>query len=309
MKIENGTERKWLVPRALDMKEKFKFMYEQSALHDVEFVVNGTKIGAHRLVLSVSSPVFTAMFQDIASDGKSVVEIVDFKSFSAFEEFIKFIYVEEADITMENVFPMMYLSKHYEVPALEEICSSFVLERVCRENASDILDFALKLEKPDIEAACKQILARHCNDMINNGSFSKISHETLRYFLEQNSLPVSETELALAVLKWCQEEVTRKVHTPDSDKEDGKKADRRTIRSVIGDSLYLVRFPCMDEGVFAAKIAYSNLLSLKEVRDVFSYFCYKRMLKATKDDDLTAKLQQLISKIPFPIDSRISVLE
>ena len=276
-------------------------------MHDVEFHVNNTKIGAHKLILAINSPVFNEMFRDKACDGKFVIEIVDFHSADAFREFLKFIYLEEADITMENVFPMIYLSKKYGFPTLELICSSYVVERVSIENVSEFLDYALKLNQCHIEDACNRILCQNCMALITNGSFFNIGHEALTYILGQEHLSVSENDLATAVLRWCQEEVNRRSQLAEAANEESRKPDRRTLRSVIGESLYLVRFPCMDEGNFAATIAYSGLLSLKEVRDVYSFFAYQRMLHTSCDEDLKKKLKLLIAKMPFPVERRKSV--
>ena len=288
----------------LGMKGKFRAMYQNNDMHDVEFIIKDEKVGAHKLVLAISSPVFDETFRSIASDGKSTIKIVDFTSVDAFREFIKFIYLEEADITMGNVFPLIYLSKHYNIPNLEMICSSFVIDRVCPENVSSILDDSLKLNLHHLADICKQMVSKNCQEMIRDGKFYSISNETLKFILQQDDLMVSETDLALAVLQWCQEEVSRKPQTQDEATGDTKK---RTLRSAIGDSLYLIRFPCMDEGVFAAKIAHSGLLSLKEVRDVFCYFCYKRMQKSNEDHESTKVLEQLIKKVPFPVASRNSM--
>ena len=296
-------DQKWLSGE-LGMKGKFRCMYLNTDMHDVEFIINGEAVGAHKVVLAISSPVFSEMFKSTATVGKTTIDIEDFTSVDAFREFIKFIYLEEADITMDNVFPLVYLSKHYNIPNLEMICISYAVDRVCPENLSHVLDVSLKLNLHQLAGVCKQMLSENCQKMIRDGQFSGISYETLKYIIQLDDLMVSETELALAVLQWCQEEVTRKPQIQDEATGDMK---RSTVRNVIGDSLYLIRFPCMDEAVFAAKIAHSGLLSLKEVRDVFCYFCYKRMQKSNENDEATKVLEQLVKKVAFPVESRNSM--
>ena len=281
----------------LGMKARFKCMFQQESMYDVEFIVNGEKVGAHRLVLAISSPVFNEMFTtETGNDGKSTIELVDFSSVVAFREFIKFIYMEEANITMENVFPLLYLARHYVTPTLEAICSSFVKDRVGPDNVAKTLDFSLKLSLQDIELACKAIMCRDARKIINAKSFFHISHETLRYFLGLDEIQLQESELVLAVIRWCQEEVSRKPQTPET--------PRPTLRNVLGEALYLLRFPCMDEAIFATEVAYSGLLSLKEVRDVYSYFAYKRMKQTGVSDEAVKKLEQHVCKIPFPVEDR-----
>lgn len=293
---------KW-VTGELGMKARFEYMYQQQRMHDVHFLVNGTRVGAHKLVLATCSPVFNEMFNTQATNQSSVIEIVDFDSADAFEEFIKFIYLQKANLSMENVFPLLYLSKHYVLPTLSVICSTFIKGRVTEENVSSTLKFALKLDLPDVEDECKQLLSQNIHAMISSGNFCSVSPETLNYILRLDSLSVNETRLVLGVLQWCHEEVARRTKE-EPPKEEGKKAERVKIRNVIGDSLYLLRFPCMDEAVFACEIAYSGLLSLKEARDVFAYFSYQRLKQDNGNSLLLPKLEQLVSKIPFLTEPR-----
>ena len=93
-------------------------------------------------------------------------------------------------------------------------------------------------------------------------SFSEIDHQTLKQILARDSLGAKETLVFAAATRWAEAECTRQ----------GRDVNPELCREVLGDALYLVRFPTMSENEFADGAVQSGLLSKQEITDVSLFF-------------------------------------
>ncbi|KAL4224251.1 hypothetical protein ACF0H5_017705 [Mactra antiquata] len=59
------------------MPECLSYLSEHKMWHDVTFSVSGKLLHSHRLILSLRSPVFEAMFYGPVADKNEVIEIPD----------------------------------------------------------------------------------------------------------------------------------------------------------------------------------------------------------------------------------------
>uniref|UniRef100_T1GCD2 BTB domain-containing protein n=1 Tax=Megaselia scalaris TaxID=36166 RepID=T1GCD2_MEGSC len=133
------------IPRFIHRR---KHLYVNEKYTDVEFIV-GEKdekitIKAHKLFLTMASPVFEKMFY--GSEAKSQPIKIKDVSPVVFEKMINFIYTENwtiSDFGFENAFDLCFLAKDYELPELEERCIQILLSKIDVGNACRLYEFAL----------------------------------------------------------------------------------------------------------------------------------------------------------------------
>ena len=135
-------EEYWQTARST-IRERSKFMLNNNILSDVKFVVpacNSTDgetkdqvIPAHKFVLSISSPVFYAMFYAEMADTTDSVQLTDCDS-DGLSELFRYIYSDEVNLTGSNVMQVMYLAKKYMVPSLSAKCAEFLLDNLSAKN-------------------------------------------------------------------------------------------------------------------------------------------------------------------------------
>lgn len=124
---------------------------------DVQFILEkdgeAVKIPAHKELLSISSPVFKAMFTgDLKENGD--VKIVD-ASAAAFEEFLQFFYSNQVKLTMDNIEHVLNLVHKYDILAGARIAVDFLRENLTSDQILWGLYLAMKYRLEDLMAHCK----------------------------------------------------------------------------------------------------------------------------------------------------------
>ena len=134
------------------IRERSKFMFNNDLLSDMKFVVQKAKaaqgksvskqaIPAHKFVLSISSPVFEAMFYGELAETTDSIELPDCEYESLLELF-RYIYSDEVILNGSNVMGVLYLAKKYMVPSLADKCTEYLQENLEPSNVFSILSSA-----------------------------------------------------------------------------------------------------------------------------------------------------------------------
>ena len=99
----------------------------EGTYHDVEFVVGGETIRAHKNILSSQCEYFATMFGSGFAEGGAVADTTP----AAFRALLRFLYTGTVDLKDESVLDVACLSQRYLVVNLQEQCFEH-----CRENVS-----------------------------------------------------------------------------------------------------------------------------------------------------------------------------
>jgi len=149
------------------IRERSEFMFNNELLSDVRFVVPGGHNGeserkqvipAHKFVLSISSPVFEAMFYGELAETKDSIEVPDCEYESLLELF-RYMYSDEVILSGSNVMGVLYLAKKYTVPSLADKCAEYLQGNLDASTVFGILTQAQKYEEKK--------LVDHCWDVID----------------------------------------------------------------------------------------------------------------------------------------------
>ncbi|CAB4008514.1 BTB POZ domain-containing 6 isoform X2 [Paramuricea clavata] len=269
--------------------ERNRHMFNNSDMSDISFTCEGSgkKFYAHKYVLGTSSAVFRAMFYGDLAEKNSVVHLRD-TDVKSLEEFLRFLYTDECNLTTHNVVSVMYLSKKYIVPSLTEKCVNNLASSIKAENVMSILEQATHFDERKLEMSCWEFIKSNTKQAVASTDFNNISQKTLASLLRRNELNIVEVELFRAVLKWsdfqCSTSTkngdieengeTRRTDIGECSKKDNEvtKERRRTRRSVIGDAIYDLRFLAMTQREFAQNVATSGLLTAEEMIPIYNKF-------------------------------------
>ena len=171
------------------VKHRFSEPWEDS---DLILVVEDEKFHVHRLILSMNSPVFKAMFksqfkeatsEEIPLPEKKASEVLDLLKLIYFKHVIQ----EPVEITMLNVEHLLKLSDEYEIKHVFESCVSFV------EKQPKLKQNVMKLRKMAAMYNLNNVL-EGCEDFLENlklktlreiVDFKDLDRDTLQHFLEQ----------------------------------------------------------------------------------------------------------------------------
>ncbi|CAB3993535.1 BTB POZ domain-containing 6-like [Paramuricea clavata] len=191
--------------------ERSRHMFNNSFMSDVAFSCEGSdkKFFAHKYVLGISSAVFYAMFYGKLAEKNSVVHLSDTDD-ESLQEFLRFLYTDECNLTTHNAMFVLYLTKKYVVPSLAQKCVEFLEANIAVENVSTVLQQALQFNEKKLEKKCLELIDLKTSEAIACDAFTDINEATLAHILKRDSLTVKEVDLFKAVLKWSEAECSRK---------------------------------------------------------------------------------------------------
>ena len=152
----------WQITRPT-IRERSKFMFNNNLFSDVKFVVQETSrcgrgvIPAHKFVLSISSPVFEAMFYGELAETANSIELPDC-DYDSLLEFFRYIYSDEVILRGSNVMGVLYLTKKYLVPSLADKCTEYLQDNLDPSNVFSILPSAQKYEEKNLVDECWKVI-------------------------------------------------------------------------------------------------------------------------------------------------------
>ena len=262
-------EKNWQTVRPT-IRERSKFMFSNELFSDVKFVarvVNGGKAGekvipAHKFMLSISSPVFEAMFYGELAETRNSIELPDCEHDSLLE-LLRYIYSDEVNLSGSNVMGVLYLAKKYMVPTLADKCTEYLQENLDPLNVFSVLPQAQKYEEKNLVDKCWKLIDKETEEAIKSDEFATIERSLFEAVVERDTLNIPEIELFKAVNLWA----TKRCE------EQGLSTDGSEKRRILGERIVKgIRFPLMTQHEFAAVVLDCNILTPGEAFSIVKHF-------------------------------------
>ena len=236
------------------IRERIGFIFNSDLFSDVKFVVreaNGEGeskrrkqvVHAHKLVLSISSPVFAAMFYGNLAE-RDTIDLPDCEHDSLLELF-RYMYGDEVNLSGRNVMGVWYLADKYNVPSLADKCVEYLQENLDKSNVFSILPGAQRYKEKKLVDRCWKVIDQQTEEAVKSDEFVTIEKSLLEAIVERDTLNIQEIELFKAVNLWA----TKRCE------EQGLSTDGSEKRTILGDRIVKgIRFPLMTEHEFAAVV-------------------------------------------------------
>lgn len=198
-----------------DNKREWKIheMYLNAERADVNFVFDAdtdhpVKMPAHKIILSLDSPVFDAMFfGSFAEQGD--VPIVGVPV-AAFTEFLQFFYLEEVRLSIENIAYVMDLCKTYETDEFLESCEIVFRDSITLDGMCWGYGIAQLLQQKRLSKFCGEKIKANATAIMKSESFLDCDSEFLSKILALVSSDWSVLERVFACMAWSKAECNRK---------------------------------------------------------------------------------------------------
>ena len=284
-------EAHWQITRPT-IRERNKFMFNNNLFSDVKFIVReanaeneGKKvIPAHKFVLSISSPVFSAMFYgELAETGDSIeIPDCDYKSLL---ELFRYIYSDEVNLSGSTVMEILYLSKKYFLPSLTEKCIQYLQENLDASNVFSILPSVKIYEEINLVYDCWKVIDRRTQEAVKSDVFEAIDRPLLQAVVERDTLNIEEVELFKAVDLWAMRACEKQGLNPDG----------KVKRRILGEKIVTaMRIPTMKLEEFASVVLDSQILKPEEIVNIVKYLSsvsssstgFPETLRTGSDDDI-----------------------
>ncbi|XP_068747084.1 BTB/POZ domain-containing protein 6-like [Montipora capricornis] len=252
------------------IRERTTFMFNNDLFSDVKFVVRKSDdeseskqaIPAHKLMLSIGSPVFEAMFYGDLAETSDSIEMPDCEYESLLELF-RYLYSDEVTLSGSNVMGVLYLAKKYMVPSLAVKCTEYLQDHLDPSNVFTILVSARKYDEEKLVNRCWKLIDKQTNAAVKSEGFGIIDRPLLEELVKRDTLYIPEVELFKGVVQWADKELARR----------DVVADGREKRNIIGERIIkAIRFPIMTQDEFSAVVINTRILSDDEVYNLIKHF-------------------------------------
>jgi len=263
-------EKNWQTTKPT-IRERSKHMFNNDLFSDVKFVVRGGPNGeseskqvipAHKFVLSISSPVFEAMFYGELAETTDSVELPDCE-YDSLLEFFRYMYSDEVILSGSNVMGVLYLAKKYMVPSLAAKCMEYLEDNLDPTNVFSILPSAQKYEEKNLVDKCWEVIDKQTEEAVKSDGFATIEKSLLEAVVVRDTLNIKEVNLFKAVNLWAENECERQGLTTDGENK----------RRILGESIVKgIRFPVIKEVEFANVVIDSRILTPEEVLTFFKFY-------------------------------------
>lgn len=255
------------------LKERVAHVFNSELLSDVKFIVadssadlNPSKkakmvIPAHKFVLAISSPVFSAMFYGQMAETADSVHLPDC-DYESLLEFFRYLYSEEVNLNGDNVVQVFYLAKKYMVSSLVQKCNTYLQDNVEGSNVFSVLLHAQKFGVKDLEDLCWEVIKTQAKEALISDEFVTMERTVVETVVKMNRIYIKEVELFKAVDRWADKEMERQ----------GLTSAGNIKRQVLGEEIVKsIRFSQMSQKEFASVVLDCNILTMKEVADMMKY--------------------------------------
>ena len=239
-------------------------MFNNDLFSDVKFVVQKAAQGeseskqvipAHKFVLSISSPVFEAMFYGELAETTDSIELPDCEYDSLLELF-RYMYSDEVNLSGSNVMGVLYLAKKYMLPSLADDCMEYLRYNLDPSNVFSILPSAQKYEEKSLVDQCWEVIDEQTEEALKSDGFPTIERSLLEAVVVRDTLTIEEIELFKAVDLWATKACERQ----------GLAAESSSKRRILEEHIIKgIRFPTMKLEEFASVVLDSNILTKEEV--------------------------------------------
>ena len=260
MAQKSGNEKDWQESKTT-IKERIGHLLQNDFMSDFTFISNDVKFPVHKLILASTSPIFHSMFCGPMAVREQELDLSHYGNADCISEFLRFIYTDEILLKWENVFQILNLAKCYLIPCLQAKCTKFIEESVTEENALVALQQSLAFDENAATKKSLEIIADKASEIVEEDSFLSLNLASLKAILMLEALNIEEIDLFLVVDKWCENQLTK----------EGSEICAASKRKVLGNAVYLIRFPTMTLKDVAKDCSKSGILTLEQVVDVMHY--------------------------------------
>ncbi|XP_078597461.1 kelch repeat and BTB domain-containing protein 12-like [Branchiostoma floridae x Branchiostoma japonicum] len=188
-------------------------LQKDGVLQDVVLEVEGRRFPCHRLVLSVRSPYFRAMFtSDMAESRQKTVVLQDINA-DAFEEILNYVYSGTINVPQDKVQPLYQAADLLQLDYVKNACRNYMVTNVDSSSCVDLYRFADFYSLDAVQNRSLQCICRFFAEVSNTEKFYSLSVNQLTEIISYDKLNVKEeTTVWEAVVRWVQHSREDRLH-------------------------------------------------------------------------------------------------
>ncbi|WAR09780.1 BTBD3-like protein [Mya arenaria] len=258
-----------------------KHLVQEKLFTDVKFIFpndNNESCTGHKLILSMRSAVFEAMFYGSMSKGDDEVTISDIDK-KTFEMVLRYVYTDELEVDGETVLKCLYAAKKYCIDGMVKLCSDVLEASVAVVNVCSNYEHAKLYELQGLHDKCKTFMVKNATEILQDDDFFNLTNESLADYLANGQLKADEALYFVAANRWSENECSKmKIEKSPENKQ-----------KVLGPALMEIKFGLLSTKEFEEHVSPTRLLSPEEQDDIYKWIQTKKWPLS----DITNKFKSL----------------
>lgn len=171
---------------------------------NVTFLVEDTKIPAHKFLLSARSSYFQKLFGGDFAEATQL-EIPLKVPLEAFKAVLGFIYtgrIPLVSLNVEQVIEICGLADQYFFESLKQAISTHLMSIVSMDNCVAVLNAAYLYSLNVLQGKTLEFMDDHSREFLSHDTFKTLSQETICSLLERDTFYAPEIDIFNAVRNW-----------------------------------------------------------------------------------------------------------
>uniref|UniRef100_A0AC35F309 BTB domain-containing protein n=1 Tax=Panagrolaimus sp. PS1159 TaxID=55785 RepID=A0AC35F309_9BILA len=190
-----------------------KILFQTKKGADVTFILEQKEILAHKSFLIARSTVFEAMFIGAmaSTDSHPKISLNNYiANVTDFETFLEYLYTDQIDINLQNVYAIFKLAHLYDISSLLEECATFLQNNIELSNILEISTFSyLYQESCSLFNDSLEFICKNAMKVFYLPEFNKLDATIVAEILKCDNLKVKENDLFDIIYEWAIEETKR----------------------------------------------------------------------------------------------------
>jgi len=159
-------------------------LFNNKFLSDVTFYVSGRPIYGHKAILVSRCVYFTSLYRSGMKESNDTTIHVEQYSYSAFFEFLRFLYTDKCDIPNTKIADeLMSISEYYRVERLKSFAEISLVQLLSVENACSVLAVANKFGSKQLLNYTVDFIIQNYPDVKHTNTFSDMGKDVLTEIL------------------------------------------------------------------------------------------------------------------------------
>ena len=183
--------------------------------------------------------------------------------------YLRYIYTEYIEVRTDNVHRLIYASEKYTFPAITNECKKFLTACINVDNACVVLTTAYTFQLEDLQEDALQFIFDNGEFCLKSNSFLNLSSGCVKLIIESWKLLCSEGIVYENLIQWAQQQCKKEQHVTANDEPH---VTDEQLRKVLGDLIYLIRFPIMERKYFSHEVSTKNVLTKDERLEIYQSF-------------------------------------
>lgn len=174
---------------------------------DVSFIVEGTKLPAHKNILAMRSSYFRALlYGGLAESTQNEIKLK--VPLEAFKSILKYLYTGRMSLAQmgnEEIFDYLKLTDEYGFEELKLAISTHLENNLSMENCFAMFEAAQMFDLKALTDISMNFIEKNLKDLLSSSDFQTLSQDSLCTLLVRDSFFAPELQIFNAVRNWYTE--------------------------------------------------------------------------------------------------------